>query len=342
MFYTESAYTVPAGWVLTLARTLEFHGCNSSEIFSRSGLDLDEITDSCQRIPVRPVNQIWHFAEKEIGDSTYGLDAHRFVTPTTFHALGIALWSSPTLKDALERLARYGKVLNNASIKSFEETDDAWCLTVSVLQDNDNQPMIAYQDLDGFFATLINICRTIYRQEYNPTLLELERFAPLSRDSHRKMFRCPVVFGASDNRMFFDKATINTALVASDPDTARQAEELTAKRLAALDKNNLTNRVYLNLLKTLPSGNVSEAEISKSLNMTLRQLQRKLSEEGNNYRSIIDRTRKELALQHIRNKNIPISEISYLLGFTEAANFSRAFKRWTGKSPGIFRANQKN
>lgn len=337
MVHSESTYTVPAGWVLTLARTLEYHNCDSRKIFGVAGLDLDSINDSCQRIPIGPVTKIWHLAELEIGDSTYGLDTHKFVTPTTFHALGIALWSSPTLKDALERLARYGKVLNNASIKSFEETCDSWCLTVSVLRDSNNDPMIAYQDLDGFFAALIGICRTIYHQDYNPALLELERAPPENSHRHEDLFRCPITFLASDNRIFFEKQTINDPLTASDPDTARQAEALTAERLAALEKEDLTNRVYLQLLKALPSGQINESGIAANLNMTLRQLQRKLSEEDNSFRSIVDKTRKDLALQYIRNHNIPINEISYLLGFTEAANFSRAFKRWTGKSPGAFR-----
>ena len=297
------------------------------------------MSDSAQRIPVAPINQIWHLAEKQIGSSTYGLSAHKFVGPTTFHALGIALWSSSTLKDALQSLARYGKVLNNASVKSFDETDDSWCLTVSVLLDGNNEPMIAYQDLDGFFSAIITICRTIYRQEYNPVLLEMQRQRPQNDSAHEDFFRCPVSFSASDNRMFFDKQSINSPLMASDPDTARQSVELSARRLAILEKDNLTNHVYLQLLDTLPSGKINESEIATRLNITLRQLQRKLSDEGNNFRTILDRTRKELALKYIRNTNIPLTEISYLLGFTEAANFSRAFKRWSGESPGKYRAS---
>ena len=342
MIYSENTYSVPAGWILTLSRTLEFHGCSSKDIFALAGLDINDITDSCQRIPVAPVNRIWHLAEKQIGNSTFGLDTHRFINPTTFHALGIALWSSSTLKDALERLARYGKVLNNAAIKSFEETDDSWCLTVSVLLDINNEPMIAYQDLDGFFATIITICRTIYHTDYKPTLLELQRSQPQDTMKHEELFQCPVVFSESDNRMFFDKKTINAPLMASDPDTARQAEELTAKRLSDLDKDNLSNQVYLRLLEILPSGNSGETEVATSLHITLRQLQRKLSDEGTNFRSLLDKTRNELAHQYIRNDRIAINEIAYLLGFSEAANFSRAFKRWTGKSPGNFRAGIKD
>ena len=337
MIFPENAYTVPAGWILTLSRTLEFHGCCSTDIFASAGIELNAIADSCQRIPVGPVNRVWHLAEKIIGNSTFGLDNHRFVNPTTFHALGIALWSSSTLKDALERLARYGKVLNNASIKTFEEGDDAWCLTVSILRDHNDKPMIAYQDIDGFFATIITICRTIYRPDYKPTLLELERAQPEDTKKHEDLFQCPVIFSAAENRMFFDKTTIDTPLMASDPASARQAEKLTAKRLAILDKDNLSNQVYLRLLEILPSGNSGEKEVAIALNITLRQLQRKLSDEGTNFRSLLDNTRNELALQYIRNSNIPINEISYLLGFTEAANFSRAFKRWTGQSPGVYR-----
>ncbi|MCZ6675549.1 MAG: AraC family transcriptional regulator [Verrucomicrobia bacterium] len=318
---------------------MEFRGCDSRDIFERVGLDLDAITDSAQRIPVEPVCKIWQLAEKEIKDSTFGLDVQRFITPTTFHALSIALWSSSTLKDALQRLVRFGRVLNNSSIKSFDESGESWCLTVSVLRDKDDQPLIAYQDLDAFFATIVTICRSIYRPNFCPVLLELERSQPSEKGKHEEFFQCQINFSASDNRMFFDKQQLGEALTSCDPEAALQAEALAAKRLSTLDKNNFSNQVYNEILSDLLTGNANEEYIASTLNLTLRQLQRKLSDEGTNFRRILDSTREELALTYIKNEDLPIIEIAYLVGFSEVTNFSRAFKRWTGKAPGAYRAS---
>jgi AraC-like DNA-binding protein len=97
-------------------------------------------------------------------------------------------------------------------------------------------------------------------------------------------------------------------------------------------------RVKVALLEHLPSGHVSEEEIAQGLHLSLRTLQRKLRDEGTSYKELLDETRRELATEYIKNPHVSISEITYLLGFSEPSNFSRAFKRWTGSSPSAFRA----
>ncbi len=72
--------------------------------------------------------------------------------------------------------------------------------------------------------------------------------------------------------------------------------------------------------------------------MCLRTLQRKLSEENTSYKELLDETRRELANQYLRQATLSVSEVTYLLGFSEPSNFSRAFKRWTGRTPSEFRA----
>ena len=87
----------------------------------------------------------------------------------------------------------------------------------------------------------------------------------------------------------------------------------------------------------ISSGGITEKQIAECLNLSLRSLQRKLEDKGYNYKNLLEETRRELAEQYIRNSNLSISEITYMLGFSEPSNFSRAFKRWTGKSPQSYR-----
>jgi AraC-like DNA-binding protein len=74
--------------------------------------------------------------------------------------------------------------------------------------------------------------------------------------------------------------------------------------------------------------------------MSVRSLQRKLAEQGQTFRHLLAETRRELALEYIRHDDIPVLEIGFRLGFTELANFSRAFKQWTGQSPLHYRQQQ--
>ncbi|HEX7028891.1 MAG TPA: helix-turn-helix transcriptional regulator, partial [Gammaproteobacteria bacterium] len=87
-----------------------------------------------------------------------------------------------------------------------------------------------------------------------------------------------------------------------------------------------------------PGGKISESEIAGALNVSTRTLHRKLQSEGLNINMLLDETRKELAIHYLENSTLTIGEIAYLLGFSEPANFSRAFRRWTNTTPHAYRS----
>ena len=98
-------------------------------------------------------------------------------------------------------------------------------------------------------------------------------------------------------------------------------------------------QVRAKIIERLPSGHVTQEEIAQELNMSLRNMQRRLRGEGTSFTQLLDDTRRTLATQYVRSRRLSINEITYLLGFSEPSNFSRAFKRWTGLSPSEFRTN---
>jgi AraC-like DNA-binding protein len=109
--------------------------------------------------------------------------------------------------------------------------------------------------------------------------------------------------------------------------------------LANLDRSQVAMQIKSKLIDALPSGPVTEQDMAKALNMSLRSLQRKLKEEDTSFKKILEETRKELSAQYIKNSRLSLGEITFLLGFSEPANFSRAFKRWTGVAPSDYSAS---
>ena len=109
--------------------------------------------------------------------------------------------------------------------------------------------------------------------------------------------------------------------------------------MANLSDSEVSARVKSKLIELLPSGKVNEEVVAGSLNMSLRSLQRKLSDENVSYKELLESTRMTLALEYIKLPKYSINEITYLLGFSEQSNFSRAFKRWTKQTPTSYRAN---
>jgi AraC-like DNA-binding protein len=114
-------------------------------------------------------------------------------------------------------------------------------------------------------------------------------------------------------------------------------DKLLLEYIAKLDKDNIIERTKVSIIDNMPSGNISDAIIARSLQMSERTLQRRLREFGTTFKSILNEVRQDLANSYIRDSKLSLTEISFMLGFAEISTFSRAYKRWTGQSPSAFR-----
>ena len=144
-------------------------------------------------------------------------------------------------------------------------------------------------------------------------------------------------FSAPDNVLYFSKESLEAHLLTANPRLARINDRAITEYLAQFDKESTAMRVRAKLIGLLSAGNVTQQEVADSLHMSLRTLQRKLSDENTSYKDLLDETRKQLANQYLRQACLSVSEVTYLLGFSEPSNFARAFKRWTGRTPSEFR-----
>jgi AraC-like DNA-binding protein len=135
------------------------------------------------------------------------------------------------------------------------------------------------------------------------------------------------------NSLVISAADADRQLSTSNPEMARLHEEIIQRYLMQLDRENIINRARLHLMEQLPSGRVTEDDTARSLNVSKRTLQRKLRENGQTYRSLLERVRVALADRYLQNDAYSMTEIAFLLGYTDTSAFSRAFRNWRGHSP---------
>ena len=122
-------------------------------------------------------------------------------------------------------------------------------------------------------------------------------------------------------------------MTGSNDQLARLNEHIVVKYLAHSEKEDIVNRVKAAIIDQLSSGVVTENSIADGLYMTPRNMHRKLQKEDTSFKLLLTDMRKELAQQYIQDRSKTLTEISYLLGFSEVSSFSRAFKGWTGHPP---------
>jgi AraC-like DNA-binding protein len=160
---------------------------------------------------------------------------------------------------------------------------------------------------------------------------------PASTGAHYAYFRCPIDFGAADNRIVLSNKVVDKRLPGSNPMMAQLNDQVMIKYMARLDENDIVSRVKATIIDLLADGRLSDAKVAESLYMSNRTLQRKLQEQGTSFKKILTEVRHELALKYIQDHQMTLTELSFQLGFSEVSSFSRAFKNWTGQAPRDYR-----
>jgi AraC-like DNA-binding protein len=179
-------------------------------------------------------------------------------------------------------------------------------------------------------------------ERFAPEAVFVRRERPECHAAYEQFFGAPVSFGAEHNALRFPGSLLRQAMPAGNVELAHVNEQVVSRYLAQLNREDVAMQVKAYLVDKLPSGDVREEAVAVRLSMSLRSLQRRLQDQGTSYKELLEQTRRELAEQYVRNTHLSINEITFLLGFTEPANFSRAFRRWHGVSPSAFRERERH
>jgi len=328
-------YTNLASSALSVWRALESYGADPAVLFKRAGLDPQKLYDSNARYRDSHLYKLWQLAVEATGDPYIGLKVASFWHPSAANALGYAWLASATLKDALERTVRYYRLMTDKEELQLEESGEEFRL---IIENPAEDYPTAPEDLDASFAALVYLCRMCYGESFNPLRITMRRQELPDPARFQEFFRAPIQYSGNEDSVCFDKVDAQTPLPTANAEVARANERIVQEYLARFDRSSAAMQVRARLTEQLSSGHATQNSVADALHMSLRTLQRRLNDEGTSYKGLLDETRRELAAHYMAESHRSINEITYLLGFSEPSNFSRAFRRWTGKSPSAYRA----
>jgi len=186
---------------------------------------------------------------------------------------------------------------------------------------------------DGQMAALVKFCRIIAGKDFVPAKVWFRHAQPRDTAPYYSLFRCPIEFSVKSTTMFIPLERIDQRLTGSNDQLAQLNEHIVVKYLAHSEKGDIVNRVRTAIIDGLASGGVSETSVAGQLHMTPRNIHRKLQKENTSFKALLTETRRDLAKQYIQDRTLTLTEISFLLGFSEVSSFSRAYKSWTGQPP---------
>ncbi|MCU0626935.1 MAG: helix-turn-helix transcriptional regulator [Gemmatimonadaceae bacterium] len=158
--------------------------------------------------------------------------------------------------------------------------------------------------------------------------------APAHADAYARLFGVPVTFASARTALVFDPS-LATRAVAQQPRTVRAVVVAHAEsRLAALDAATTTaTRVAALVRAHLHGGAPAMAWVARELAMSRRTLHRRLADDGTSYDGVVDGVRREVALARLASPGASVKAVAHATGFSEPAAFTRAFRRWTGRTP---------
>jgi AraC-like DNA-binding protein len=244
------------------------------------------------------------------------------------------LASSQILGEALERAARYS-TLANEGIRLIVRDGKEFGVSsehVGVPRHSDRH------QIEFWFAAIARTCRHLTNRHLPATRVAFAhaRKAPAQMN---KFFGCEVVFGARSDELMFAPSIREAAITSADPYLndllVRYCEEAIADRQS--HRSSFDVRVENAIVQLLPHGKAQAGEIGKTLGVSKRTLARRLASEGLTFAGVLQRLRLDLAERHLRDEDLSISNIAWLLGYKDVSAFTNAFKRWTGKAPRLAR-----
>ncbi|MFL9457743.1 MULTISPECIES: AraC family transcriptional regulator [Nostocales] len=302
------------------------------------GLDLNLFNDPDGRISHEMLCTLWQEITRRSGDPYIGLRLPEFTQRESWYVFGYAVLNSPNLGRALERMVQYIPLLHMGVELAFVVEDKVARFTHAIPTSPVPVPTVLGQ---WAVANIVWSFRQATGVNWVPLQVKFQHPHPPDISAYRDFFRAPLEFDCSVDELVLDGELLQLPLLKADPGLDAILNRHVKELIARLPKSNtFVDSVHWAISEGFRCGDVGMEAIAKRLSYTPRTFQRKLKESGTSYTDLLDRMRHQLSVHYLQEAPIAISEIAFLLGFSESSAFHRAFKRWTGTSPSEFRLAQ--
>lgn len=328
-------FAVPAHYLRIVADQARIMGADIPAWLARCGLGEAALADPGRLLEFEAFRALVLGAVEATREPALGLFVGRRLTATTHGMLGYAVLSSGSIRQALEVFERFTRLRLSAIAVTTEVTRGEVRVRIA-----EAHPLGDVQRpvLEAVAMAVKNALDAISMGAFRISAVTFPFPAPAYADLARELFGCAPRYGERWAGFTLAEEVLDVPLRMADPEAFREAARICQRDLDRLAANeSLAGRVRRILLD--PQGGLPSLPVTaRLLHLTPRTLHRRLTEEGTSFRAILDDVRRGLAVEHLRSGKLGVEEIAFTLGYTDAANFRRAFKRWESVSPAEFRA----
>lgn len=328
---------VAASYAAILLQFLQRQGFASEPLLKQAGIKPDTLKQTDANISAEQYAKLIDGALNLSQQPALGLYYGQRLNISTHGLLGFAVMSSPTLEKAAELAMKYIQIRNQLVSIGFASGDGEMAISFAV---NLQNPALYRFEVETSISSLFSICKELFGGSEGVKAVHFQFDAPCDLAAYQNVFAgVPVLFGQAQNKLFIKPEVFDAIGQMNNPALMQMAEQQCQSLLKHASKQapqSLAEAVE-HLLLNAPVHFLSQEAIAEKLGMSSRTLVRRLAKDNKSFIDIRDGLRQSLAKQALLETNWAVEDIAYMLGYSDSANFNRAFKRWLGVTPKQYR-----
>ncbi len=316
-------------------------GVDVNALCAAIGLDYDHLLKNPdERISISIYYALWNEAIKQTQNEHLSLHWGEAFNFTAFGIVGYVLVNCQTLGEALEKFSRFttlfcGGTLTEISVSGGKVLCDCHPPVIDLSKTDSLTGVRCVAD--SILVCILVGAEALTGKALRPSSVWFQHSLPPNIAEYDRIFQTEIKFVMPVNRLIFDAACLDWSILSRSANLLAMFEPQAEALLADLSRESYSQQVAEAIAQRL-KGELPKIEaIARDLAISSRQLQRLLQTENTSFQKLLDATRKQMALHHLKDLNTPIYHIAFLLGFSAPTAFNRAFKRWTGIPPRIYR-----
>ena len=327
----------PTQKIAVLLDALACEGISGSQALEGVGLSEHEVADPATRVSL---TQVIACCRNAIGLSPDPMFAHRaglrFHMPA-YGMYGFAMLSSMDFRQTMRFAEKYHQLGAPLIDHVFAEGEGAGVWTITPKPHPQIDSILYRHVVELYFGIHTSLHRDVMGPEFAPRELRVTFQPPPDPDGYAQALGTPVRFGQPTNQLVFDADWLDRRPGLGNAVTYSHVRELCDQLLDELRRSAGVVGGVRHLLLTHLMRDMSLADVAGELGVSVRTLRRRLTDKGTSYRQIVDDLRREVAIKYLRDTDMTVEDVAFALGFDDAANFRRAFRRWTSVTPQHFR-----
>nr|WP_026111664.1 AraC family transcriptional regulator [Winslowiella toletana] len=312
-------------------------GGDVDRIFGVSGIDPELLASPTLSLGLINYCRVLEEAARSSGFDNFGLHYGKQFKPQSLGLIGYVGLCSANLEQALQNVVSAFPFHQHDTLTRLVDRGDCWRFDYQVRH---GAILCRRQDAELTLGMIMNLIRHVTGKSWSPREVHFEHPRPEQWHEHCKVFDAPVYFDQPFNSLVIPKRDLARAMPDSDPILLTVMQDAIRRLNCSAPLQNIVDQARSQVHLALLQGEPVLDDVAEKMGLSSWSLQRRLRDEGLSFTALVDKVRCEMATHYLQQKQLPISEMALLLGYSEVSAFSRAFRRWFGISPRQWRQDE--